>query len=82
MHICTSSTIAFYGWVFATDEVSFQWNNLAWSDAISAETGWWVGAIEHSLEGHNAIDHSRTHTHTHTHSEKQELTQILLRISE
>ena len=26
-----------------------------------------MGAIEHSLEGHHAIDHSHTHTHTHTH---------------
>ena len=31
-----------------------------------------MGAIEHSLEGHDAIDHSRTHTHTHTHFAPQD----------
>ena len=35
------------GWVFATVEKVFQWNNPAWSDATSADSG----AIELPLEG-------------------------------
>ena len=36
-----------------------------------------MGAIEHSLEGHHAIGHSRTHTHTHI-SWKVDLTIIFI----
>ena len=42
------SSKAFSGWVFAPVEKVFQWNNLAWSDATSADSDG-MGAIEQPL---------------------------------
>ena len=44
------SSKAFSGWVFAPVGKVFQWNNLAWSDATSADSDG-LGAIERPLEG-------------------------------
>ena len=59
------SSKAFSGWVFAPVEKVIQWNNLAWSDATSADSDG-CGAIEKPLEMIKSIGRSHTQTQTQT----------------
>ena len=48
--LANQSSNAYSGWVFETVGMVFRWNNLAWSDATSADSDG-KGAIERPSEG-------------------------------